>query len=971
VSAAAPTMLEPDAAQLRDFVEALFRYADPAGFVSLRAFDQKDRGKPPVLIEAVPLGEDPAGIVARAAAAARRAANAPRPAVFAPPVCTFATDRTARAADVQNGVALSVDIDEGDPAVARAKLESILGPVTIAVASGGIWTDPATGELHDKCHLHWRLAEPTAMEQDHDRLREARWLAAALVGADPSGAPLPHPLRWPGSWNTKAAPRLARIVTLNAEAEIHLEDAAERLAEAVEAAGFGKRAKGAPARPGVPQAPVTDVAAALAVIPNKDLHWDDWNRMGMAAWRATGGATEGLAAWEAWSAKSPKHHGQACLERWTHYATSPPHKLGAGTIFHLARAHGWTGRGKLRVVEGGRGAEDPSSPAPEAAEQGGGGGPGEAPAQDVPDCPVTPLGTRDGMFWFFDPKGQLRALNPTQMANRGHIDALLCASIAWAAAAHPAFDKEGNPTGDYQVKAVSRDLMRQCSEAGLFRDDEPRRGPGVWRDADGVPVLHLGNVVITMKDEKRERRDAGFRAGGALWPAFPAIRPPAKPATAADAHILEALFARWNWGGQPHHHVFFGLWVAGLLGAAIHWRPHGLVVGPPGSGKTTLMELYTAVSPLAEFVNDYTEAGLRQALSGRAAPLLLDEAEGDAEGVNRLQKVIELLRRASGGRGAQVLRGSAGGSSQRFEVMSPALLGAVLPPTLLPQDASRITRMDLQARDPNGPGLPDAADIAWARKAAAGLWGRALAGLPRFVANFAVLRAQLLARGCVMRLVDQLGTILAARAMMLQDTALDPAEADEAIGAVAWLALSEAEQAVDGGPAACLTHLLQSPLEVTWNGARPTVGACIQRAAKPDGDRDREALQEHGMRVHHGPPPKHEPGWLYIADKHPRLARLFEGTQWAGGRWREDLRRLPGAVTPENPQRIGHAKPRCTLLPPALMPEDDAPPPATLTTLKAIAEEYGMTDGWLVAALELRWTAEAARRNAAGTAGPR
>lgn len=970
MTVAAPSLLEPDIGEIRRFVGALFRYADPASYVSLRAFDQKDRGKPPVLIDGVLLGDDPEDLVIRAANAAGRAANAPRPAVFAPPVCTFLGARAAKVADIANGVALSVDIDHGDPGPMRARLEALLGPCTVVVASGGIWADPDTGEAHDKCHLHWRLAEPTTTEAEHARLREARWLAAALVGADPSGAPLPHPLRWPGSWNTKAAPRMARIAALNDAAEIHLDEAAERLAEAVEAAGFGKR-QGAAARPGVPQAPVADLAAALAVIPNADLHWDDWNRMGMAVWRASGGSPEGLAAWEEWSAKSAMHGNAECAERWAHYATSPPQKLGAGTVFFLARAHGWTGRARLRVVKGGR-VEESSPDVPRGGGEGDSGGQGAAPEADadLPPCPVTPLGTRNGLCWFFDAKGQLRDLNATQMANRGNLDLLLCGEIAWAATAHPAFDKEGNPTGDYQVKAVSRHLIRACADEGLFRDDEPRRGPGVWRDADGVPVLHLGDCVIVLKEE-RERRRAGFRAGGALWPAFPAIRPPGRPASAEDVAKLESLFRRWNWGGMPHERIFLGLWAAGLLGAAIRWRPHGLVVGEAGSGKTTLMEFYETISPLAVFSNDPTEAGLRQDLSGRAAPLLIDEAEGDGDGAPRIQRVIELLRRASGGGGARSVRGSAGGHSQKFVVMSPAMLGAILPPVLLPQDASRITRMDLLKRDPAAEaGLPDTAEVAWARKAAPALWGRALAGLPRFVANLAVLREALLARKCAMRLVDQVGTILAARAMMLRDDPLAPEEADEEVAAVAWLAPSEADQASDGGPASCLQHLLQSALEVTWNGVRPTVGHCVSRAVTPDGEREREALEEHGLRVAPYPAGALGKASLYVADKHPRLLRLYEGSQWSAGRWREDLRRLPGAITPEHPQRIGKAKPRCTVLPPALMPDTDSPSPATLPELRGLQEQYRLPDGWVLTMIEARWTLRQATDDAFRTGTP-
>ena len=62
-----------------------------------------------------------------------------------------------------------------------------------------------------------------------------------------------------------------------------------------------------------------DIAAALDQIANADVTWDEWSRVGMAAWRASGGSPDGLTAWKAWSAKSRKHSDAACEERWTHW----------------------------------------------------------------------------------------------------------------------------------------------------------------------------------------------------------------------------------------------------------------------------------------------------------------------------------------------------------------------------------------------------------------------------------------------------------------------------------------------------------------------------------------------------------------------------------------------------------------------------------------------------------------------------
>jgi hypothetical protein len=89
-----------------------------------------------------------------------------------------------------------------------------------------------------------------------------------------------------------------------------------------------------------PEADLGRVAAALAVVPNDDLDWENWNRIGMATYAATGG--NGFAAFDAWSQKSKKHVAKTTIDRWHNYSKRPPDRIGAGTIFHLAnKASPW------------------------------------------------------------------------------------------------------------------------------------------------------------------------------------------------------------------------------------------------------------------------------------------------------------------------------------------------------------------------------------------------------------------------------------------------------------------------------------------------------------------------------------------------------------------------------------------------------------------------------------------------------
>ena len=86
--------------------------------------------------------------------------------------------------------------------------------------------------------------------------------------------------------------------------------------------------------------------AALAGIPN-DADWDDWNRVGMAVWRATDGVEEGFAAFDTWSRKFEKYNAADTREQWLRYFKYPPTGVGAGTIFWLANYYSPSWRDSL------------------------------------------------------------------------------------------------------------------------------------------------------------------------------------------------------------------------------------------------------------------------------------------------------------------------------------------------------------------------------------------------------------------------------------------------------------------------------------------------------------------------------------------------------------------------------------------------------------------------------------------------
>ncbi|CDZ79879.1 hypothetical protein BN1013_00379 [Candidatus Rubidus massiliensis] len=142
-------------------------------------------------------------------------------AVCCTPIATFNVPDKATEEMIANGIAISVDFDHLDPLKSREVLEDILGPATLIIASGGQWQDDLTGDLKPKLHMHWRLKNPTLNCEDHERLKQVRKKASQISSGDLSASSPAHPM--PGSWHTKAEPKLCRILECREDVEISLE----------------------------------------------------------------------------------------------------------------------------------------------------------------------------------------------------------------------------------------------------------------------------------------------------------------------------------------------------------------------------------------------------------------------------------------------------------------------------------------------------------------------------------------------------------------------------------------------------------------------------------------------------------------------------------------------------------------------------------------------------------------------------
>ena len=170
-----------------------------------------------------------------------------------------------------------------------------------------------------KFHCYW-LVEGMPLED----FRGAQEALLEKFGGDRNVKSVEHVMRVPGFLHRKGEPFLCRIHTVNQRPPYRADE-------------FEKK----PQPVYVPSADSDDevnlkaAGEAVIFIANPNLPWVEWNRIGMAIFRATGGSEEGFEIFDRWSRRSAKYNARTTRARWGHYFRSPPERVGIATLIHL------------------------------------------------------------------------------------------------------------------------------------------------------------------------------------------------------------------------------------------------------------------------------------------------------------------------------------------------------------------------------------------------------------------------------------------------------------------------------------------------------------------------------------------------------------------------------------------------------------------------------------------------------------
>jgi hypothetical protein len=516
-----------------------------------------------------------------------------------------------------------------------------------------------------------------------------------------------------------------------------------------------------------------------------------------------------------------------------------------------------------------------------------------------PRCPVTPLGKQGLICHFLDEQKQLISLDP-QKIGKNHIRALfgrkshLCDEI-W-----PRIGQNGHHTG-WMPEVAGDLLMRACAVAGIFDPQGRVRGRGAWTNPEGDLILHCGDKIYMTGP------DGGWREpdliGRYVYPAGAELpRPSPQAVGPALGEKLAQLFKSWSWARPEIDPLLLLGWnAAAMIGGALEWRPHIWVTGSTATGKSTLqraMELLHNGAALQ--TADATEAALRQLLKQDALPVFFDEAEAEEDN-RRNKQVTKLARLASGG--GQALRGSQTHEGAGFTVRSCFLFSSILLPPMQTQDRNRLALLELN-RIPVGQVEPvlDPKELnEWGEM----LRKRLVDHWPRYRELYLAYAKALAAKGHDGRGQKQFGTLLALADLVLYDAA---DEENIEFWANRLKASTLAEKANDEADEEEAAQFLATSMLHARGGDEPEpVSRTIVRALHPEGDKARERLENHGLRVvavddkAGKPSARHPTGehgkelYLAIASKHVGLAKLFQGTRWSEGTWQQSFARIEGA----------------------------------------------------------------------------
>jgi len=506
---------------------------------------------------------------------------------------------------------------------------------------------------------------------------------------------------------------------------------------------------------------------------------------------------------------------------------------------------------------------------------------GPTPDEIDPLDAIRPLGHSRGVYYFFPrTSGQIVELGASSLSRIQNLYRLAPRGF-WEL--HYSGDGK---TSDSDICAfASAHLMEECHRKGVFQADNVR-GVGAWKDVNGV-VVNCGDVVVS-RDGKCNPTDYKSKF---VYEAGPrVINLDCAPLSNKEAARLRDICKALSWKRSQYADLLCGWIVIAAIGSAVDWRPHIVVTGPKGSGKSTVMDdiIKASLGPMAiKRDGGTTEPGMRKALGASGRPFIMDEAESESAGSRiEMERIFFAARRSSSG-------SIVDNANATFQLRSCFCFAAINPRIEQGADKDRITSLELVADKSAGSeerfaGLQDLIATVITTDFPARLLARTVENIDALLDNintFTLAAAKILGNR---RDGDQIGPLIAGAYSLTSTKVISKADAERWMQSQNWDWHVAAKDVSDAEKLMQVIMTARVRYDDSGMGRESSIGELVSRAAQTDGvgyDAAVKGLAGYGIRI--------KDGELLIANSSPPLRRVLQDTPWAV--WSRTLGDYPGS----------------------------------------------------------------------------
>lgn len=458
----------------------------------------------------------------------------------------------------------------------------------------------------------------------------------------------------------------------------------------------------------------------------------------------------------------------------------------------------------------------------------------------------------------------------------------------------------------FSPSSLGDTIREECDGRGLV-DLKKVRGPGFYVE-DGKLVVHFGNEVYESTGEPVDTTpgNAIYVSGEGLGFSFET-----PVATQEDVQRLEEAVKDFNFRNRFDSVVLLGWYATAVLGAVVPHRPIVAVTAERGSGKTTLIELLSALLGPQVFRRDGvpTVAQVIYELENRSAALLVDEFEAKSARKKPVEDFLELARTSfTNTQDARITRVIAG-KMRSYNPPAGVLVAGIALPAFDEASETRTVRVQMQPLSAGGQRainqLLDSSNRAHVEELGAKIRRMLVSRWDILVAVQKAVWRMLRDLGHEARAADRLSPLIAGYVALTSEEA--PSQQWlEALLEECQLTQAEVKD-VQRDADVCLSVLLTRRVVIfhTVGGkmvkAHQRIRDVIQCVVDSESDIETRKslvrqLEKFGLRLM-WKSASHE--WKLVvcsSEMNIGMRRLMVGTPWSSGGWKDVLARLPDAV---------------------------------------------------------------------------